>query len=296
MTFHELVTLLLSRWRACLLTALGLWTCSCFLIGLVPTSFRARAIIVPAETTGIAVSNLLSPIQIMSPSLLEAKPSGNFAVYLSALRSREIIRVLRQETALADILAEEAKTSLLGKLRKLLKLSENTIDDDKILEWLEHNTSATSHTNSIVWMIEVRHKDPLLALSVLRTLHAAAEARVRDEITAMLSRRISWLAERAATEPDATVRTALHELAAQAHRHLAILASDGSVAARLVSAPAVDDRPTVPNRPFLAVLAFIGSLKLSACIWATIGTTRRMHEVNSLNLKFPLFHGGSGAD
>lgn len=266
------------------------------MIGSIPISFRARALIVPAETTGIAVSNLLSPIQIMSPSLLEAKPSGNFAVYLSALRSREIIRVLRQETVLADVLAEEAKTSLLGKLVKFLKFSENTIDDDKILEWLEQNTSATSLPNSIVWMIEVRHTDPLLALSVLRTLHAAAEARVRDEVTAMLSRRISWLMERAASEPDATVRIVLHELAAQAHRHLAILSSDGSVAARLVSAPAVEDRPTVPNRPFLAVLAFIGSLKLSACVWATIGTTRRMREVNRFNPKFPLLRGGSDAD
>lgn len=244
------------------------WATICVVIFSIPQSYRAQALVVPAETTGIAASSLLTPLAPIYSSVLDSKPTGNFAVYLGALRAREMASALRSQTSLPEVLQLESLLTSIKRLIPSLEIGAEAVDDDEIMRWLEANTSATPQPNSIIWQIEVRHRDPTLALSVLKTVHATAEARVRDEMASMVARRIAWLQDRAASETDQAIRTTLYEMLAQAYRHSAILAADDAVAARIVSAPAVEDRPSVPNRVFLASLGLLAScfLALSACV------------------------------
>lgn len=270
MTSDTLLAALIGRWRPLAATAAALWAGAALVILAVPASHRAQALVAPAETTGIAVSALLSPLPMMGPGLLDHRPAGNFAVYLGALRAREAAAALRRETGLVAALSEDRLGGLGGRLLGIVGLAPGPVTDDDLMRWLSRHSSATQSPTSIVWTLEVRHPDPALALAVLRTLHTAAEGRVREEMAEMVSRRLAWLAERGAREPDLTVRQALYELAAQAQRHAAVLASDTAVAARLVSAPSVEDRPSVPNRPLLLALAMPAALLAAAGLWAAI--------------------------
>lgn len=265
-----LFTRLVQRWQIICLNTLVFWLVAASLIVMTPQSYRAKTIIVPAETTGVAVSHILSTPPFFGQTFFDTKPSGNFAVYLGALRTREIAQAVRRNTQLAHVLGAEATESWLGRLYQALGLKIALPDDDEILNWLEKNTFTIQLPNSILWQIEVRHVDPEIALSILKTMHETAEARVRDEIVSMISRRLSWLIDRAATEADAIIRTSLYDLIAQANRHSAILASDTAVAARLVSLPAVEQRPTVPNRIFLLSFSLVGALITSVLMWSAI--------------------------
>ncbi len=247
---------------------LSLWAVFVAIIVLVPQSYRAQALIVPAETTGIAASSLLAPLASVSPPLLDQKPSGNFAVYLGALRAREMAIAVRRETWLEAALEVEKSQSWTQKILRLFGFTPRLFDDDEILSWLENNSSATPLPNSIIWRLEVRHRDPALALAILQTLHATAEARVRDEMAAMVARRISWLSERATSEQDQIIRNTLYDMLGQAYRHSLILAADNAVAARIVSAPSVEDRPSIPNRISLAAFSAVASIFLTISFWS----------------------------
>jgi uncharacterized protein involved in exopolysaccharide biosynthesis len=260
--------------------ALVLWLAAVGVILLVPRDHVAQAVVAPAETTGIAASSLLSPLPQLGAGLIEQRPSGNFAVYLGALRGREAATVLRRATDLADRLAAERAADALARALAVLGLGGNAeVLDDDLMAWLRRNTSATQNPASVLWTIEARHPDPALALAVLRALHDAAEARVREEMQAMVARRLAFLTDRAGREADLGVRQALYVLIAEAHRHAAVLAADTAVAARIVSAPAVEDRPSVPNRLLLAALAVPAALAASLGLWALVLIARRGEEI-----------------
>jgi hypothetical protein len=279
MTSDALLTGLWRHRAGVVLGALALWLAALGVILAVPRAHVARAVVAPAETTGIAASSLLSPLPLLGGGLLDQRPSGNFAVYLGALRAREAAAVLRRDTALADRLAADRAADPVGRVLALLGLAPDAaVLDDDLIGWLGRHTAATQSPASLLWTIEARHPDPALALAVLQSLHAAAEARVREEMQAMVARRLAFLTERAAREPDLGVRQALYGLIAEAHRHQAVLASDPAVAARIVSAPAVADRPSVPNRPLLAALAASAALIASLGIWALMLMLRRREE------------------
>lgn len=259
--------------------ALALWLAAVGAILLVPRAHVAQAVVAPAETTGIAASSLLSPLPQLGTGLIEQRPSGNFAVYLGALRGREAATVLRRDTDLVDRLVAERAESTIARALGTLGLGSAEVLDDDLMAWLRRNTSATQNPASVLWTIEARHPDPALALAVLTALHAAAEARVREEMQAMVARRLALLTERAAREPDLGVRQALYGLIAEAHRHAAVLAADTAVAARIVSAPAVEDRPNVPNRLLLAALAVPAAVFTSLGLWALALMARRREEI-----------------
>jgi uncharacterized protein involved in exopolysaccharide biosynthesis len=262
-----------------LLGALALWVGALGVLLAVPRAHVARAVVAPAETTGIAASSLLSPLPLVGGGLLDQRPAGNFAVYLGALRAREAAAVLRRDTGLAERLAAERAEGPVARLLATLGLGTGAeVLDDDLMAWIVRNTAATQSPASVVWLIEARHPDPALALAVLKSLHAAAEARVREEMQAMVARRLAFLTERAAREPDIAVRQALYGLIAETHRHAAVLASDPAVAARIVSAPAVEDRPSVPNRPLLAALAAPAALCASLGLWALALIARRREQ------------------
>lgn len=259
--------------------ALALWLAALGVMLLIPRAHVAQAVVAPAETTGIAASSLLSPLPQLGAGLIEQRPSGNFAVYLGALRGREAALVLRRDTELAKRLAPERAEDPLSRALAMFGLggSAEVLDDD-LMAWLRRNTSATQSPASVLWTIEARHPDPALALAVLTALHAAAEARVREEMQAMVARRLAFLTDRAAREPDLGIRQALYGLIAEAHRHEAVLAADPAVAARIVSAPAVEDRPSVPNWMLLAALAAPAALFTSLGLWALALIARRREE------------------
>lgn len=261
------------------LSTLALWLAAVGVILLVPRAHVAQAVVAPAETTGIAASSLLSPLPLVGGGLLDQRPAGNFAVYLGALRAREAAAVLRRETDLAERLAAARAAGPASRLLRALGLAEGPeVLDDDLMAWLARNTSATQSPASVVWTVEVRHPDSAVALAVLRSLHEAAEARVREEMQAMVGRRLAWLTERAAREPDIAVRQSLYGLIAETHRHAAVLASDPAVAARIVSAPSVEDRPSVPNRGLLAALAAPAAMLLSLGLWAVVLIARRREQ------------------
>ncbi len=263
--------LLAGLWRhrvGVLLGALALWLAALGVLLLVPRAYVAQAVVAPTETTGIAASSLLSPLPQFGAGLIEQRPSGNFAVYLGALRGREAALVLRRDTALAQRLAADRAESPLTSALALVGFGNAEVLDDDLMAWLRRNTGATQSPASPLWTVEARHPDPTIALAVLTALHGAAEARVREEMQAMVARRLALLTERAAREPDLGVRQALYGLIAEAHRHAAVLAADPAVAARIVSAPSVEDRPSVPNRTLLAALAAPAALVSSLGLWA----------------------------
>ncbi|MBS7809334.1 hypothetical protein [Roseococcus pinisoli] len=218
-----------------------------------PRSYVASAIVAPAETTGIATSALLTPAPFLQPSLLDQRPGGNFAVYLAALRAPEAAAALVRETRLAAELEARRAAAPLGPLRRLFGL-RMAADADDVLAFLERNFAATPSLSSVTWTLALVHRDRATALEVLERLHALAESRVRQTLAELAERRILALEARLRAEPDVFLRNTLYELLAQQQRAALVVAADEAAAARLVSVPVVELRPSVPNRPLLLIL------------------------------------------
>ncbi|WP_424813321.1 hypothetical protein [Roseococcus sp. YIM B11640] len=221
-----------------------------------PRAYVATAIVAPAETTGIATSALLTPAPFLQPSLLDQRPGGNFAVYLAALRAPEAAAVLARETGiLAEIEARRAALPF-GPLRRLLGLRMQA-DADDVLALLERNLATTPSLSSVTWSLELVHRERATALDMLLRLHTQAEARVRQTLAELAGRRIAALEERLRQERDLFLRNTLYELLAQQQRAALVVDADEAAAARLVSGPVVEIRPSVPNRPLLLLLLAI---------------------------------------
>ncbi|WP_135468570.1 hypothetical protein [Crenalkalicoccus roseus] len=240
------------RWRVLLGAAL-LYGAGAALVLAWPRSFVAQAVVAPAETTGIATSALLAPMPIMGGGLLDSRPSGNFAVYLDALRAPEAAAMLARETELLAHLTEQRGAGPLGALRRALGLRlEADLDDAQA--WLERNLATTQGIATVTFTLALAHREREAALDALIRLHAHAEAKVRADIAGMARRRIATIEAMLAGERDALLRAQLYELLGQQQRAALVVAADEAVAARLVSAPAVGLRPALPNRPLLLVL------------------------------------------
>ena len=232
------------RWRGRLAAAMAvLWAAGAALVLLMPRAHVAQAVVAPAETTSFAVSSLLSPSPFAPGGLLDTRPTGNFAVYLGALRSPEAARMLAGTTPIAAAL--DARRLFAGS---------RAADADDVLDWLVRNLAVTQSLASVTWTLEVAHADPALALGMLRRLHGFAEAKVRADLADQAARRVAALERRIARESDVFLRNSLYELLAQQQRAGLVVAADEAVAARLVSAPMVEARPSLPNRPLLLAL------------------------------------------
>ena len=223
------------------------------LVWLWPSSHVARLVVAPAETTGIAASSLLSSGALLPPALLDQRPSGNFAVYLAALRTPEAARALAADTPILADLDTRREAAPLGPLRRALGLGR-AADQDDVQGFLERNLAATPSLTSLTWTIELVHRDRALALAMLTRLHEAAEQRVRDTLADLAARRIAALQARLAVEADRFQREALHALLAQQQRSALVVEAEEAAAARLISPPSVSLRPTRPNRPLLLAL------------------------------------------
>lgn len=251
--------LLRGLWRqraGILLSCAVLYALAGGLIWTWPRSFVATAIVAPSETTGIATSSLLTPSPFLQPSLLDQRPGGNFAVYLAALRAPEAAAALARETSLLAQIEERRGSLPLGPLRRWLGL-RMVADTDDALSFLERNFSATPSLTSVTWTLELVHRDRASALDMLQRLHGLAESRVRETLAELAGRRIQALEARLRVEPDLFLRNSLFELLAQQQRAALVVAADEAAAARLVSVPMVEIRPSVPNRPLLLVLLAI---------------------------------------
>ncbi len=241
-------------------TLLFVWAIGTAVVLAAPRAHVARAVLAPAETTSFAVSSLLSPTPFAPGGLLDTRPTGNFAVYLGALRSAEAAAMLARETRLPEALAADRAAGALAPLRALLA-GARAPDADDVLDWIARNLSATQSLASVTWTLEVAHRDRDLALDILQRLHAFAEAKVRADLADQAGRRVAALEQRLARESDLFLRNSLYELLAQQQRAGLVVAADEAVAARLVSAPIAEARPSVPNRPLLlAMLAVAGPL------------------------------------
>lgn len=234
-----------------------------------PRAYVAEAVVAPAETTGIATSSLISANALAPGSLLDTRPGGNFAVYLAALRSPEAAAMLARDTGLLADLAAAREGGALAPLRQALGL-DRPPDADDALRWLERGLSVTQSLASVTWTLELVHPRREAALEALARLHDFAEARVREDLLALARRRVAALESRLAEERDIYLRTPLFELLAQHQRAALVLAADRSVAARLVSGPLVELRPSQPNRPLLLLLLLLTApmawLFLGACL------------------------------
>lgn len=234
-----------------------------------PRAYVAEAVVAPAETTGIATSSLISANALAPGSLLDTRPGGNFAVYLAALRSPEAAAMLARDTGLLADLAAAREDGALAPLRQALGL-DRPPDADDALRWLERGLSVTQSLASVTWTLELAHPRREAALEALARLHDFAEARVREDLLALARRRVAALEARLAEERDIYLRTPLFELLAQHQRAALVLAADRSVAARLVSGPLVELRPSQPNRPLLLLLLLLTApmawLFLGACL------------------------------
>lgn len=245
------------RWRILLLAAL-LYASGAAIIWNWPRSFTASAIVAPAETTGIATSTLLSPGPLLGASLLDSRPAGNFAIYLAALRSPEAAAMLVRETPILAHLTERRAQGPLGELRRALGWRIEA-DLDDVLTFLESNLAPTASLASVTWTLELVHRDRAGALDMLNRLHRLAEAQVRESLAGLAAGRIAVLERRLAAEPDLFLRQALLDLLAQQQRAALVVLADEAVAARLVSPPAVEIRPTTPNRPLLLLLLAVAA-------------------------------------
>lgn len=240
-------------WRRGLaIAALVLWAAGAAVVLAMPRAHVAQAVVAPAETTSFAVSSLLSPSPFAPGGLLDTRPTGNFAIYLGAMRSPEAAVLLARETALPAWIEARRRDGLGGLARALL--GDRPADADDVLAWLERNLSVTQSLASVTWTLELAHADPALALDMLRRLHGFAEAKVRADLAEQAARRVAALERRLTRESDIFLRNSLYELLAQQQRAGLVVAADEAVAARLVSAPMVEARPSLPNRSLLLAL------------------------------------------
>jgi LPS O-antigen subunit length determinant protein (WzzB/FepE family) len=239
------------RWRVLLLALLFLGGGGGVVLAW-PRSYLAEAVVAPSETTGIATSALLSNAPALG-ALLDPRPTGNFAIYLGALRSAEAVAMLAAETTLLASLTERRASGPAGAIRGALGLPVEA-DADDLRAWLERNLSVTQGLGAVTWTLALAHRDRDAALDALRRLHAFAEAKVRADLAQMARRRVAALEERLAREPDVYLRQSLYDLLAQQQRAGLVVAADEAVAARLVQAPMVELRPSLPNRPLLLML------------------------------------------
>lgn len=235
------------RWRVLLLSVL-LYALGAGLILTWPRRYVAQAIVAPAETTGIAVSGLLtSPLNLAGNAFVENRLAGHFAVYLDALRSAEAAAMLVRETDLLAHLTAQRGEGLTGWLRRILGLRvEADLDDARI--WLQRGLSITAGVATVTFTLGLAHRDRQAALDALNRLHAMAEAKVRGDVAGLARRRVAAIEQRLGTERDVFLRTALHDLLGQQQRALLVVTADEAVAARLVSGPMVGLRPVLPNQ------------------------------------------------
>lgn len=253
------------RWRVAL-AALLVFALGAALILSWPRSYVAQAVVAPAETTSIATSTLLSPVPMLSGSLLDTRPSGNFAVYLDALRSPEAAAMLAREAGLLEHLTALRGAGPLGALRRALGLRiEADLDDAQ--SWLERRLGVTQGVATVTFTLTLAHRDREAALDALARLHAFAEAKVRADLAGMARRRIAAIEARLAAERDLYLRNVLYDLLGQQQRAALVVAADEAVAARLVSAPMVEIRPSLPNRPLLLLLLAVAA-PFAALVWA----------------------------
>jgi hypothetical protein len=266
MPMEDLLAGLWMRRLGITLAALLLFAGGACIVMLWPRSFVAEAIVAPAETTGIATSTLLSPAPPIG-GLFDPRPSGNFAIYLGALRSAEAARMVAAETGLVAHLTERRAAWPGGAIRSTLGLRV-VADLDDLRSWLDRNMAVTQGLGAVSWTLAIAHPDRDAALDLLRRLHGFAEAKVRADLESLARRRVAALEARLAREPDLYLRQSLYELLAQSQRAAVVAAADEAVAARLVSAPSVGIRPSLPNRPLLlallAVAAPLAALGLGA--------------------------------
>ncbi|MFL1463095.1 hypothetical protein ACI6QG_12880 [Roseococcus sp. DSY-14] len=253
MTLEALLRGLWRRKGALLLWMLVLYAAAAAVVWTWPRRFVASAIVAPAETTGLATSSWLTPGPLLQASLLDSRPNGNFAVYLAALRAPEAAAMLARDTPILPALEARRNRPPLGALRAALGL-RLAADADDVLAFLERSLAATASTASVTWTLELVHEDAALARDMLARLHAQAEAQTRAHLAEQAARRVAALEARVAGERDLYLRQALFDLLAQQQRAALVVAADQAVAARLVSAPVAELRPSTPNRPLLLLL------------------------------------------
>ncbi|WP_160122020.1 hypothetical protein [Rhodovarius lipocyclicus] len=240
------------RWRM-LAAVVLLYAAAASLIWSWPRSYVAAMDVAPAETTSMATSALLSPVPLMQSGLLDSRPGGNFAVYLSALGSAEAAEMLARDTPILAQMTERRAEGAMGALRRALDLRIEA-DLDDLRGFLDRSLATDQDGAAMTWSITLPWRDRALALDMLRRLHGFAEAKVRDDLLLLAQGRIQALNARIAQERDLYQRGALFDLLAQQQRAALVVAADAVVAARLVSAPMVEIRPSVPNRPLLLAL------------------------------------------
>lgn len=236
---------------------------------LLPQRYVARAIVAPLETTNIATSTLLSSGPLFQAGLLDNKPSGNFAIYLGAMRSREAASMLLADTRLGADLLARMHESIPGRVVRGISCRlfglcrEPEVTLDTAMGWLDRNLAVGQSPVNVTYSVEVQHRDRALALDILQRLHGFAENKVRGELREMLDRRLAVLQARADAEPDGFLRNTLYELIAQQQRARLVVEADQAVAALLVSRPDVEVEPSQPNRPLLLILLVPATLLAS---------------------------------
>lgn len=252
------------RWRVAAASLL-LYAALAALLLQLPRRYVAQAVVAPAETTSMATSTLLSPVPLFGGGLLDDRSSGNFAVYLDALRSPEAAAMLARETPLLDHLTALRDAGPLGWLRRTLGLRLQA-DLDDAQAWLQESLAATQNIATVTVTLTLAHRDRDAALDALRRLHALAEAKVRADLGDLARRRIAAIEARLAQERDLYLRNTLYDLLGQQQRGALVVAADEAVAARLVSAPMVGLRPALPNRPLLLLLLAV-AVPLAVLAW-----------------------------
>lgn len=269
MSLAALIRGLVARWRAIALATLLLYGAGAALVLLWPRSYLAQATVAPAETSAIATSSLLAPSPFASAGVLDPRPMGNFAVYLSALRGVEAAAMVVRDTPLLAFMTERRGEGLPGFVRRAFGLRIEA-DLDDAAAWIDRNLAVTQDLTSITWMLALPHPDRDQALAILERLHAFAEAKVRADLLALAQNRIDTVGARLVREHDLTLRSMLYDLLGQAQRSMLVAQSDTAVAARVVDPPSVELRPSLPNRPLvlglLGIAAPLATILVVACL------------------------------
>ena len=153
--------------------------------------------------------------------------------------------MLARDTPILAHLTERRGAAPLGPIRRALGWRLEA-DLDDVVAFLQSNLAPTASLASVTWTLELVHRDRAGALDMLGRLHRLAEAQVRESLAGLAAGRIALLERRLASEPDLYLRQALLDLLAQQQRAGLVVLADEAVAARLVSPPAVEIRPTTP--------------------------------------------------
>lgn len=260
--------------RAILLTSLAFVLVAIVYLHTAEYRYTAEMRVVASQTAanssaiGGAASRLgnLASLVGISTSSESASP---FRLYLEALTSREVAVALAKRPDLMHVVfssewdsatqswrprrsppAIETLKSLLG----FPHVDKPAPDAARLQDYLARNIKVNNDVKRTVTVIRFDHADPKFAITMLSTINAAADARMKAVALQRASAFAKYLEARLPTILVAEHRVAIADVLSEQEKQIMLASSSAPYAADPVEAPTASLAPTSP-RPMVVLIA-----------------------------------------